>query len=654
MAEWDWKKNNNLGLDPNKLSIGSGQKAWWICEKGHKWQAQIASRNRGAGCPYCSGRFTTPGVNDLLTVFPNIAGEWDFEKNPDTPSNITSRSKRKVWWKCSHGHSYACTVSHRADGNGCPYCSNHKVLAGYNDLASMSPELALQWTYERNSPLLPSEVTSNSGKSVWWRCDKGHEWQAAVYSRQNGNGCPICSNKAVQVGFNDLATCNPELEKEWNYAKNGNLLPTMVTTNSGKKVWWVCSRGHEWQATVDHRTNGRGCPICLTDRRSSYPEQALFYYLSKAYPDTCNRYKLKEKYELDIFVPEISVAVEYDGIFFHSSEKAINNEKRKNAACYNEKILLIRIKEDKSAERTYVERWNQYLIKIVFNPEKDYVNLQSVLMQIMSILREKDISIPLDIELERDKIEILALLKQSDVADNVEERCPQIAAEWNYEKNGRLLPSSFAWASNKKVWWKCPEGHEYQAKIANRTVLNRNCPICAVQKRSESRHQRSVEKHNFQDWCYKHNEASLIEEWDVEANGGKTPSDYSTGSNQPVWWTCRVCGYKWQALIPNRIKGTGCPQCYISRRKAQKNSTPIKNENELTTWCRKNNRAIILAEWNNQKNKYPPENYSYGSHAKVWWKCYTCGHEWEAEIKSRALGRDCPECAKQKRKKKDT
>ena len=579
-----------------------------------------------------------------------LMAEWDWEKNKDfDPSQLTLGSNRKVWWVCSEGHKWEARVASRSCGSGCPYCSGRKVLAGYNDLETLNPQLALEWNYEKNKSLLPTEVATGSGKKVWWKCSKGHEWQAVISSRHNGVGCPVCSNKAVQAGFNDLATCNPELAKEWNYVKNGDLLPTMVTTNSGKKVWWLCSRGHEWQATVDHRTNSRGCPICLTDRRSSFPEQAIFYYLSKAHPDTYSRYKLKGKYELDIFIPEINIAIEYDGVFFHASEKATNNEKRKNAVCYNEKILLIRIKEDKSAEKTYVERWNQYLIKIIFNPERDYINLQSVLMQIMSILREKDISIPLDIEVERDKIEILALLKQSDVADNVEERCPQIAAEWNYEKNGRLLPSSFAWASNQKVWWRCPKGHEYQAKISNRTVLNRGCPICAVHKRSESKHKRNVEKNNFQKYCYEHNKEFLLDEWDIRENGGKTPNDYSTGNGQPVWWLCKKCGYKWKASIPNRIKGTGCPQCYILRRKEQKNKNSVSTDNSLVIWCHKNNRMELLSEWNNQKNLNPSENYTYGSHAKVWWKCNVCGNEWESEIKSRTSGRGCPKCAKEKR-----
>lgn len=649
MAEWNWERNQRLKLDPHKLSIGSGQKAWWICSKGHEWNAVIASRSRGSGCPYCSGRFAESGVNDFETIFPDIAKEWDYQKNSDLPSQTTCHSHKKVWWVCPNGHSYQATVQHRSYGDNCPYCSGQKVLAGYNDLASSYPQLALEWNYERNTPLLPSEVTSRSGLKVWWKCDKGHEWQSAVYSRQNGNGCPICSNKAVLAGFNDLSTCNPELAKEWNYSRNGPLLPTMVTTNSGKKVWWVCSRGHEWQASVDHRTRGRGCPICLTDRRSSFPEQAIFYYVSQQYACALNRYKLNQRYELDIFIPELNVAIEYDGIYFHTSEKSVGREKNKNAACYREKILLIRVKEDTKATSVLIQHWNPFLIKIIYNPQKDYSNLQQALDELFHILKKRDDTLNLHVNLENDRTEILSLLKQSDVADNLEEKCPEIATEWNYSRNGLLRPNSFAWASNQSVWWICPQGHEYQAKISNRTVLNRNCPICAVQKRSESRHQRSVEKHNFQDWCYEHDKAFLIDEWDIDANDGKTPNNYSTGSNYPVWWACRTCGYKWQALIPNRIKGTGCPQCSIQRRKMHQNSKPVIGDNSLTSWCHKNNRTDLLSEWHCSKNQHPAEHYTFGSHTKVWWKCHECGNEWEAEIKARVRGNGCPVCRRKKK-----
>ena len=84
MAEWDWEKNKPLGLSPNELVMGCGKKAWWKCASGHEWQASIANRAiRNTGCPYCSGRKAISGINDLETLHPDIAKEWNTEKNGD-------------------------------------------------------------------------------------------------------------------------------------------------------------------------------------------------------------------------------------------------------------------------------------------------------------------------------------------------------------------------------------------------------------------------------------------------------------------------------------------------------------------------------------------------------------------------------------------
>ena len=77
-----------------------------------------------------------------------------------------------------------------------------------------------------------------------------------------GEGCPICAGKKVLVGFNDLSTVCPDVAKTWNYPKNGDALPTHITAHSNKKFWWICEHGHEWEAKVCNRVNGRGCPEC--------------------------------------------------------------------------------------------------------------------------------------------------------------------------------------------------------------------------------------------------------------------------------------------------------------------------------------------------------------------------------------------------------
>ena len=109
------------------------------------------------------------------------------------------------------------------------------------------------------------DVMANSHIKVWWKCDKGHEWQVRVASRTSGgSGCPICSGRKVLAGFNDLQTKEPRVAAEWHPTKNGALKPTMVTVGSTKKVWWKCPLGHEWKTVVYSRATGRkcGCPEC--------------------------------------------------------------------------------------------------------------------------------------------------------------------------------------------------------------------------------------------------------------------------------------------------------------------------------------------------------------------------------------------------------
>ncbi|MBR2933922.1 MAG: zinc-ribbon domain-containing protein, partial [Clostridia bacterium] len=263
MAEWNWEKNNELGLNPKTLTLGSNKKAWWKCSKGHEWQATINNRNNSRGCPVCSGQKVLVGYNDLETINPALANEWNYEKNLGLrPENFMPNSNKKVWWKCSKEHEWQATIADRNNGHGCPYCKGKKVLKGYNDLVTINHKLAKEWNYEKNGVLKPEDFTIGSDMKVWWICNKGHEWQAKISNRNKGRNCPYCSGKKVLKGYNDLATINPTLANEWNYEKNGDLTPEDFTANSGRNVWWKCDKGHEWQANIASRNAGRDCPIC--------------------------------------------------------------------------------------------------------------------------------------------------------------------------------------------------------------------------------------------------------------------------------------------------------------------------------------------------------------------------------------------------------
>ena len=261
-----WHPAKNGGLTPDQVLPGSHRKVWWICEKGHEWQAQIKSRVAGCGCPVCASREIHPHENDLASQYPLLAAQWHPTKNGALrPETVAPRSSRKVWWRCAKGHEWQASVDSRVSGSGCPVCSGRKVVPGENDLATQFPQLAAQWHPTKNGALSPQQVTSCSNRKVWWECERGHAYQATVAARtMSESGCPYCAGRKVLAGFNDLATKFPDLAAQWHPVLNGNLGPDMVTPGSRRKVWWVCPLGHVWKAVIYSRTgtNKCGCPIC--------------------------------------------------------------------------------------------------------------------------------------------------------------------------------------------------------------------------------------------------------------------------------------------------------------------------------------------------------------------------------------------------------
>jgi translation initiation factor IF-1 len=258
VSEWHPVKNGDLS--PNDLSPYSNKKVWWKCKQGHEWEAIIAHRSNGSGCPYCSGRRANPD-NCLQKRNSELSKEWHPHKNGSmTPNDVTMRSGRKVWWRCEKGHEWTATIYSRTGGNGCPYCSGRYTLSE-GSLQALNSNLAKQWHSSNNGELTPNDVTIGSDKKVWWKCEKGHEWEARISNRVKGRGCPFCSGKKTCTD-NCLQVLYPELSNDWHPTKNGDLTPNDVTAFSGKRVWWQCKNGHEWQAAIANRTRGRGCPYC--------------------------------------------------------------------------------------------------------------------------------------------------------------------------------------------------------------------------------------------------------------------------------------------------------------------------------------------------------------------------------------------------------
>jgi hypothetical protein len=306
-----------VNADPTTLTAGSGKKLLWKCNLGHITEAALYSKVNGNGCRICANDELLTGFNDLRTKFPNLAKEangWDPEK-------VIFGTNARLAWKCQKcGHQWTASANQRLK-SGCGVCSNQKVQAGLNDLATTHPDLAKEafgWD--------PRTVVAHSGKKVAWLCSQfGHIWESTLNNRSSrGDGCPICSGQKFLRGFNDLATTHPEVaidavgfdpslvgrsdkkKRQWKCKKfdhiyesqtsnrtsrdqgcticagkvillgfndlattDANLAseafrwdPAKVTFGSHTRKKWKCSSGHIWEATVANRSSGNGCPTC--------------------------------------------------------------------------------------------------------------------------------------------------------------------------------------------------------------------------------------------------------------------------------------------------------------------------------------------------------------------------------------------------------
>lgn len=637
----EWHPTLNDGLVPQMFSYGSEKKIWWICKNKHEWQTNINVRIRGNGCPYCSGRYPIAGETDLQTVSPNLAKEWNYDKNGLLkPTEVTYKSDKKVWWKCALGHEWEARIANRQRaGIGCPYCAGSKTLKGFNDLetrckANKREELLVEWNYNKNH-IMPDEISPANNKKVWWICSLGHEWDSTIGSRTIGrpSGCPYCSNppKRILIGFNDLESwCKTNqrenLLTEWDYEKN-DISPTEVTFGSGKYVWWKCSKNHEWKTQVHNRTEGSktNCPICARTQ-TSFPEQAVAFYLRKEY-EILQRYRIKGR-EVDVFIPKYNIAIEYDGSMWHSGKDKVKQDLEKTKKLVSEGITLIRLRETKDNMSVNIVD-GQYVIEFVAGNGK-YVTtefewaLNELYKVINSITNHKDVPI---IDMNEDELQIRAyymnVLKENSVASVF----PELIEEWDVEKNEGITPDVFSARNNKRVWWKCSKGHSWLASINTRGEHKLGCPYCAGQRVVAG-------ENDLESWC-KNNDSTLMSEWNYEKNI-INPSDITKSYNKNIWWKCTV-GHEWEATVNNRVHGTGCPICNVGN-KVKRNSV------SLAEWCDDNNSSLC-DEWNYERNMdITPQSVTYGSHAKVWWKC-SKGHEWEAVVKSRTRNHGCPYCS---------
>ena len=475
-----------------------------------------------------------------------------------------------------------------------------------------------EWDFIKNSELgySPDSFSRGSSKKVWWKCKQGHEWEALISSRSRGCGCPYCSNRKVLKGFNDLATLFPDLAIEWHPLKNGELTPADYTYGSGKKVWWICKNGHEYQASIHNRTRGTACPKCADALKTSFPEQAVYYYVHKAFPDAISRYTdiFENGMELDVFIPSLKVGIEYDGSAYHN-KNTLKKDNTKYNICKENGISFIRIVETSPST---VFRLQDHKLEV---PNGKRKHLNSIISQLCFYLGK-----PVDVNIERDRMLIMQHLSKRD--RSLASEYPEIAAEWDYDYNAPQTPDHFDPFSNEKVGWVCKNcGHKWVTGIVSRTYDGTNCPKCASHLAREKQIANRInEKGSLFDTF-----PLLMEEWDFEDNN-VDPHKILPGSATKVNWICKKCGYKWTASINKRTMGHKCPLC--------SNQVVVAGRNDLLS-----KDPDLSAEWDYERNAFGPDSVAQYSNKKVWWKCKICGNSWVAAINNRSQNHGCPYCS---------
>jgi hypothetical protein len=477
-----WHPAKNGAISPASILPHSNKKFWWLCPKDphHEWEATPNNRSNGRGCPVCAGKKVIPATS-LAVLYPALASEWHSDLNGELlPSDLRPASNVDVWWKCKADpeHVWSTSPNKRTAGRGCPYCAGKAVMYS-NSLAALHPEVAAEWNYARNT-ISPEEVRPGSDKIVWWTCSKeaSHSWPARVANRANqGTGCPYCSG-LLATPETSLANLYPEIAVEWHPDRNREATPHDVRPQSNKRQWWRCRQNsqHEWQATVQSRVLGTGCPKC--SRHSASIETCLATInpsLAREWHPTKNN----SLTPLDV-LPGSSHSVWWQCANnpSHEWEAVIAWRTRGISCCPMCASLAVVLPH-------LAEEWhptkNGLLTAETITPGSG----QKVWWQCRyDRSHEWDAVVS-----SRSRGNGCPMCAGKAVTPEtcLATVCPEIAKEWHPTKNGTLTPLDVTRGSGRKVWWRCSRNdkHEWDALICNRSA-GVGCPLCTLIPRSKN------------------------------------------------------------------------------------------------------------------------------------------------------------------------
>lgn len=433
--------------------------------------------------------------------------------------------------------------------DACPICSGkplHGCFEGYNDLQSQRPELAQEWDYELNEGKKPNEVCIGSTDDAYWKCPIGHpSYKARVGNRVYKNdGCPVCANRVILVGYNDLATVYPYVAAQWDYKRNKPKTPQQVFPREGNKYYWICPIcGQSYKSLVSNRTTGKGHKQC-SKKGTSFQEQAIYYYVKQVFEDATNR-DTTYGFELDVFIPSLKTAIEFDGIGYHNKEDSLDKDNKKDQLCIENGIKLYRVRDPLLPDTKSAIR--------ITCVEKRRENIQLAIIELLSLISPKK---SVDVNVERDYFDILETIAIDQKKRSIIYTHPQMAAEWHPTKNLPLKPEFITAGMDVDAWWYCKKHNNVYRQVVYSRKAGKGCRLCGEEKRIKSRAYNAAKKHNLVKLY-----PELAKELLPELNPGLDIANLSARSMKEVIWKCSKHGTIYPKKINLRVDGQGCPDC---------------------------------------------------------------------------------------------
>lgn len=350
-AEWDYDKN--IPFMPKLIRKDSKDYYWWICSAdGMSYFSPITGE-----CPACKSK-ERGGVR-LFEGRPDLEKYWDYENNKIDPEEVfTTDGGVFVRWRCPKADSHRWTASTsdvlRHKTYVCPYCAGKIKRSGINDFKTLYPELANLW--DKSNTMKAFEVFPGDNRRFSWICKHGHITKETLKNKISNPSCPQCP-----VGIRreeSLAYIDPDLARQWDWDRNpdfadGHYGPEEFRPTSEFKADWICPRNksHRWNARIHHRSIGEGCPLCWAVAQSSAEEKelrAVIETAAKGRKVMANDRSTIPAGELDIYVPEMRKAFEFNGVYWHleKNTKGRSYHYDKWRKCHDRGIFLYMVWED--------------------------------------------------------------------------------------------------------------------------------------------------------------------------------------------------------------------------------------------------------------------------------------------------------------------